>query len=199
MVPGVIPLELVIARNERAAVCVTRLGAYPTGFEFELCVLLAPGEHDDDLDPMLFGPMRHERRRRGMKAGLPDEMLRFGVQFADGTKATNTAGPVFPHSDGPPPAPVMNGGGGGGGGGAWNQTEWVWPLPPAGPLAFVCEWPEAAIPLSRAEIDAQPVLDAAGRAQRIFPDGGDRGDVGYTSSTTIGFPTASTREDPAPE
>jgi hypothetical protein len=47
---------------------------------------------------------------------------------------------------------------------------WVWPLPPAGRLALVCEWPAAGILLTRHEIDAQLILDAASRAQRLFAD-----------------------------
>jgi hypothetical protein len=33
--------------------------------------------------------------------------------------------------------------------------------PPAGPLAFVCEWPLRGIVETRAEIDAAPILEAA--------------------------------------
>ena len=29
----------------------------------------------------------------------------------------------------------------------------MWPLPPIGPLFFVCEWPAAGIPLTRVEVD----------------------------------------------
>jgi hypothetical protein len=43
----------------------------------------------------------------------------------------------------------------------------VWPLPPPGPLVFACEWPAAGMALTRHEIDAQPILDAAGRTQVI--------------------------------
>ena len=160
-------LELVLVRTEKVAVCVTRLGAYPTGFEFDLRTMSASRESDFELDPMLFGPSRHRVRGRGSKDGLPDEMLRIGVQFADGAKATNTSG--FHHGGEPPVGPVMRGGGGGGGGGDWHQSEWVWPLPPPGPLAFVCEWPAAGIALTRSEIDAQIIRDAANRAQLIFP------------------------------
>jgi hypothetical protein len=34
----------------------------------------------------------------------------------------------------------------------------------------VCEWPAAKIPLSRHEIDAQAILDAATRASVIFSE-----------------------------
>jgi hypothetical protein len=35
---------------------------------------------------------------------------------------------------------------------------------------LVCEWPAMGIPLTRSELDAQPILDAATRAQVIFSD-----------------------------
>ncbi len=166
ILPGVVALEMVIAQTEEVAVCVSRLAGYPTGFEFELRTLAAPGHEDLELDPIMFGPHRHGRR--GREQELEDDVLRFGVQFADGSKATNVAG--FHSPEDPPDAPVMHSGGGGGGGGDWRQTEWVWPLPPPGPLSFVCEWPAAEIPLTRAELDARIVIDAAARAQVIFPD-----------------------------
>jgi hypothetical protein len=165
--PGVVALELVIARNERVAVCVTRLGAYPSGFELDL-VTMAGGE-GDELDPLLFAGSRMHARLRTGESGIPPEMLRFGVQFADGAKATNTSGRSRDFHD-EPNGPVLNTGGGGGGGGNWRQSLWVWPLPPPGRLTFVCEWPAAGIALTRHEIDAQLVLDAATRAEVIFAD-----------------------------
>jgi hypothetical protein len=73
-----------------------------------------------------------------------------------------------------------------------------WPLPPPGPLAFVCEWPAAGIAVTRSEIDAQLVLDAADRAQLIFPDDGNRGGTSYTSSM-ITFTSASKPDASASE
>lgn len=96
-------------------------------------------------------------------------MLRLGIQFAEGSKVTNTRG--LHHHRHAPEQPVMFvGGGGGGGGGHWRQSQWVWPLPPPGPMTFACEWPAMDIPLTFYELDAQPILDAAGRAQIIFSD-----------------------------
>jgi hypothetical protein len=39
----------------------------------------------------------------------------------------------------------------------------------------VCEWSAVSIPLTRHEIDAQLILDAAGRAQEIFAPGPEGG------------------------
>jgi hypothetical protein len=160
VLPGVAPVELLIASNERAAVYVGRCSAYPTGFELEVRVLLAA---DADLDPSLNGP--HHRPGRGSNY---EEMLKFGLEFSDGRKVTNVS--PFPPGPEKPEEPVLWPQGGGGGGGRWRQDFWVWPLPPTGPLAFVCEWPAAGIGLSRAETDAQPLLDAAARAVPVFPD-----------------------------
>lgn len=176
-VPGVVALEIPLVRNDRFAIFITRLDVYPEGFGFDVLALASPGQDEDDLpDPMFFGP---RRRLRGRGGGMPDDVLRIGVQFADGRKATNTG--ESPHSrsdfESPPEAPVMHSGGGGGGGRQWHQSEWVWPLPPPGPLAFVCQWPAAGIPLTRHEIDAQVILDASTRAQVVFPDE-ERGNEG---------------------
>ena len=98
-----------------------------------------------------------------------DELLRFGVQFADGRKATNLDRPAY-DPDQEPDRPVLNQHGGGGGGLAWDMEHWVWPLPPPGPFTFVCECPARAIAESGAEIDAGSILEAAGRAVTFWPD-----------------------------
>jgi hypothetical protein len=162
--PGLVAVERVLVQTEKVAVCVTQLAAYPSGFEFELITMSADDEQG--LDPMMFHG--HRGLRRGAVDDIPPEMLRLGVQFADGSKATNTGG--FRHDGNPPIAPLMRPAGGGGGRGSWRQTQWVWPLPPRGPVVLVCEWPAMNIPLTRSELDAQTILDAAARAQVIFSD-----------------------------
>jgi hypothetical protein len=162
--PGVVAVERVLTQTAKVAVCVSRLAAYPAGFEFDVLTMIAG---DDYLvDPMMFH--YHHRMHSGAADAIPPELLRLGVQFADGSKATNTGG--FQYDRTPPDAPVMIEGGGGGGGGSWSQTYWVWPLPPPDPLVLVCEWPAMDIPLTRTELDAQAILDAAARAQVIFSD-----------------------------
>jgi hypothetical protein len=123
--PGVIPLELVLARSALAAVCVTRLSVYPTRFAFDL-LTLSDADASEDFDPHLMG-IRH---RRGRMAG-GDTQLRLGIQFSDGAKATNVgAAPGFAGREEKPPAPVLHPQGGGGAPGGWRLGYWVWPLPP---------------------------------------------------------------------
>lgn len=162
--PGIVPVERVLAQTDRVAVGVSSLAAYPTGFELDLVAMLTPDE--DGFDPMLFH--RQHMLRRGAVDEIPPAVLRFGVQFADGSRVTNTGGPERDRRR--PTAPVMHSAGGTGGRNHWLQTYWIWPLPPPGMLTFVCEWPEMRIPLSESELDAQLILDAANRAQVLFSD-----------------------------
>lgn len=162
--PGVVSVVLVLAQTEKVAVCVTRMAAYPTGFEFEIVTMNA--DDQDELDPLMF---HHQHRlRSGATDEIPPELLRFGVQFPDDSRATNTGG--FHYERTPPQGPVMRACGGGGGGGSWHQTQWVWPLPAPGTLTVVCEWPAMDIPVTSTGVDAQLILDAAARAQVIFSD-----------------------------
>lgn len=162
VLPGVLAAERVVVRSDRVAICLVRFSVYPTGFEFDVLVIAA--DEEEELDPFVHRHPGHWKT--GQAPEIPAEMLRLGVEFADGSKATNTAGR---HAGGDQPeAPVMHERGGSGGGGSWRQTQWVWPLPPDGPLALVCEWPSMDIPLTRTEIDADALCGAASHAQAVF-------------------------------
>jgi hypothetical protein len=158
-------------------------------------VLINEGE--DELDPNVLGHLHRPGRRHAEQR----EMLRFGIEFADGSRATNIPGGgrrgPLPDQDGPPPGPVMQQRGGGGGGGEWRQRFWVWPLPPVGPLAFACEWPAAGIQFTKVDVDAGPVIDAALRAQQIFERTEDTG-YNHSSSTVAIGPKVSSKP-PSPD
>ena len=177
VLPGVVELELVLARTDLVAVCLSGVLAYPTGVTFRLLTMGGPGADDLDLDPHGF----HHRmaRRTGKQAEIAPELLRFGVELPDGRRVTNVANDPFMQmvhaghdedddSSFTPQAPVLSEHGGGGGGADWHQDMWLWPLPEPGTLALVCEWPAADIPVTRTEVDAAPILAAVQRAQVIF-------------------------------
>ena len=144
-----VPINFVLARTPRAAVTVQHITAYPTGFEFD--VVVAARIEGEIWDPM--HGLGGFRGRPGQPGGeMADEILRFGIQYADGSKATSLGPPMIGPQDKRPEGPILQHQGGGGGGTVMTQRFWAWPLPPPGPLAFVCEWPKYGVPLTRHEI-----------------------------------------------
>src|SRR4029450_11973429 len=164
VLPGIAPVQLIIARTDKTVVALAGIQAYPAGFGFTLWLRLrnvSAREEQQFPDLLTRVPFGGDP--------LPDEFFRFGVQFADGRKATNLDPPSYdPEHE--PDRPVLIPHGGGGGGAVWDMEHWVWPLPPAGPLAFVCAWPGRGIAESRAESGAGVLLEAAGRAVTLLPD-----------------------------
>ena len=160
------PLLFALARTDQTAVVVRGGVAYSTGLEFRLAVLwrVPPRPYVD--------PLGHRRSS--------DEVLRFGVQLADGSKATTV-------SWRPPPddiaTPVLTQRGSSGHGGSWQSGFWLWPLPPRGAVVFACEWPSEGIPLTRYEIDVSPILEAARRSEVLWPR--DDATVGSGAWTTF--------------
>ena len=169
VVPGVVPVELVLARTPQRAIGLTGIRAYPTGFACTLHLRLRqiiPGEQS------FFGIFGMFDMLELDPAGeLGDYYLRVGVGFADGRKATNLQRHRDFENGSPSDPPALRlvrwegydrl---------AWEVDVWVWGLPPPGPLAFVCEWPARIIPETRVEIDAGLVLDAAATAVPFFPE-----------------------------
>ena len=165
-----VPLRLVLARTDTAVVAMLDAVAYSTGVSLHLMVKRRGAENDvrDQLDD----PFGHVRMRPGAATGLPPEVLRFGVQFADGNKAT-TLGPPFPFGiEAEPTGPILVFHGASGGDREWDTTLWLWPLPPPGSLGLVVEWPGQGISESRHEIDVQPLLEAARSSEQLWPEDG---------------------------
>ena len=157
--PGITPMDtLVLARTEEVAVAVTGISAYSSGMEIFLTARIRAGGHPEDHLP--GGPRDLAASRRS---------FRLGLQFADGGKAVGRPG-RRPDHDSEPAGPVLFLFAGGGGPHSFVSRWWAWPLPPKGPLDFVCEWSPHRIAESRAALDAQLILDAADRAIRLWPE-----------------------------
>ncbi len=161
---AVAPVNFVLARTDEAAVCVWGITAFPNGFEFVVASMLRDRQSTRMMD---IHHMQH-RMLRHQGGDLPDELLRFGVVCADGSKATNLGGlPMRPDD---PPERLLWEGGGGGTSDSHRQTYWCYPLPPPGPITFVCEWPHFGIPHTEHVIDAEPILEAAAKTKRVWDD-----------------------------
>jgi hypothetical protein len=162
MVPGIVPVELLVARTDTHAVLVTDLRAYPTGLEFALT-----GRSRPDLpDPRRHDPDRpHHLRFAYRNAWLE-------LHFADGRTPT-TDSRRWPRSfeTEQPDPPFLYYHGVGGSEHGWRSRHWLLGLPPPGPLVFVCRWPAGQLPTSGVEIDASLVLEAADRAVPVWSAG----------------------------
>jgi hypothetical protein len=150
MIPGVVPVALLLARTDTHAVLIDGLLVYPTGFDFDLAVRRHP---------------RHPRQHHDRAHRWGDE-LRLEVRFADGRRADNDPRrwprPAFDRAPDPPLLYQSTSGPDGG-------HVWLWGLPPLGPLTFTCHWPAEQLPSSQAELDAGLVLAAAARATTLWP------------------------------
>jgi hypothetical protein len=160
MVPGIAPIELLVARTGTHAVLVADLRAYPTGLAFALTAR----PHPDQLQQRGHDPDRPDRHL------FRDLWLE--LRFADGqTVSTDSRRWPRTFETEQPDPPFLYYHGAGGSERGWRSAHWLWGLPPPGPLAFVCQWPTGQTSASGIEIDARLVLEAAGRAVPVWPAG----------------------------
>jgi len=173
-VAGVVPVEIVLATSNEAAVFITRIAAYPAGFEFDAELLTRKPARigRGDFFELMHDPDRPEGE-------IPPELVRLGIGFADGRRASSlgellggSSVATMAAGDEDPPDPdkdvLMTPGGGGGGPRRSTQSYWVWPLPPPGKLTFACEWPAFGIEETTMEIDADVIREAAERARSAW-------------------------------
>jgi hypothetical protein len=159
----VVPLNRVLARGEEVAVRLLSATTFSTGFE--LAIAVRTREPIEALHESFA--MQYRRRK---PAELEPAFFRFGLEFADGRKATNLGYPGSPlRGDSDPSQPVVVPRGSAGGNRRWDGDWWVWPLPPAGPLSIVCEWPAYGIALTGQEFDAGMLLDASALVEQLWP------------------------------
>ncbi|PRY34294.1 hypothetical protein [Umezawaea tangerina] len=173
-----VPLQLVVARSDNVVVLLDSVKVYSTG-----CLLLTEVvTRRGDLSLNDWWELRssgHTTMINGTSeaGGLPDKVLRFGVRFPDGTKATTVRGVPRGDRDTPPDGTVLSwtpfGGGSRFGGGMHlshaSNGLWLWPLPPAAPLEFAVEWPFGGIDLTIVELDGALVTGAAERSRPYWP------------------------------
>lgn len=151
--PVALPLDLVLVRTPDIAVALTRLQAYSTGLTLDLVVRLRPSSlvrPDDRLNELLW---------HGRGGGA---QFLFGVGFADGRRATNVRGARDSGM-------LLVSGSGSGGMSSVEQSWWLHPLPPEGPLTVAVRCDELGIEETVAELDGTAVRRAAERVVTLWP------------------------------
>lgn len=156
--PAALPAPIVLVRTAHTVVAVVNILVYSVGVEFTVTGRLRVAEVPDRWPLSMF--------RAGLTGGtgpVPDDLLRFGVQLADGTKLTNLDPQVGRHDPATEPRhPVMRPTSGASGvPGRYEFRQWLWPLPSTGTLSLVCEWPGRDIPETRVKLDTRVIREAA--------------------------------------
>ena len=156
-IPAAVPLNTVLARTRDVALALLDVQVYSTGLSLTLALRARtpPPGTERGLGEILFGP---ERRRAPLLLGL---------EFADGRRVTS-AGPGFP----PPEAEdgvVFHPGSGSGGELAADQSWWLSPLPPPGPLRVVVRCDALGIAETSTVVDGGALAAAAGGVVELWP------------------------------
>jgi hypothetical protein len=123
--PGIVPINtLELGRSEQAAIAITGMSAYSNGFEILVTALIHPGRPGFDAETPDGGMLAHQP-------------CQISLRLSDGRTVTSGR----PHDDSEPTGPLLRLRGGGGTSHYRHSRWWAWPLPPRGPLEFLCHWP----------------------------------------------------------
>jgi hypothetical protein len=151
-VPVALPQNVLLARTEDVAVALLGLQVYSTGLAFDLAVRVRPVKLPmADLHQALW--------RHG--PGAPSLLV--GLELADGTRVDNVTGP------GSAGDVVFTQGSGSGNEYSVDQTWWLSPLPPEGPLTVVVRCPELGLAETSAVLDGTAIRAAADRVVELWP------------------------------
>jgi hypothetical protein len=181
VLPAPFDLAVTLLRTETIVAAAHAGLAYPNGFSFRVALLRREAPVGPGGDPF------HHWHMGARSAEIPPEALRIGIRLADGRKATIFDGHRWFGTADRPEGPVLMQRGGGGGMHSWDFAFWVWPLPPAGPLELVVEWPSEGVALTGHEIDTAPIRDAATRAETLWPENDEPSPGGTAFSRQIAF------------
>ncbi|SDG76874.1 hypothetical protein SAMN05216377_11521 [Pseudonocardia oroxyli] len=176
VIPGILPERMRLAETEAGTITLVELRAFPQGCWWEI---VATVRASDDWATarrawnVLFGT----DSRRTADGGLPPELLRFGLQYSDGSSAsTLTRVPVVVDETLPPPTPpvlyVRPTSAGPSHDPDWLRISiglWQWPLPPDGPFELVFEYPLISVAETRFEFSGTRIREAAEEAFSTTP------------------------------
>lgn len=157
VIPSLVPLRLRLAHTEQAAVFITGIFVYPTGYELAVSART-------QLSVETIG--RFSSAASGDR--IPSDFLRFGFQYSDGARATNLGAGAHPPGR-EPDQPILRTLLVSGNTHGTDWRYWAWPLPPAGPVSLVCEWPALRIPETRADIQAEMISGAVDDCVDLWP------------------------------
>ena len=153
--PAIVPIDtLRFDLSGQTAIAITGIWAYSRGFEFFVTRLIRPDAPGFDEDPVPGAPRGTLAERQSFQISL---------KLADGSKVINGGS----HGDAEPTGPILQSRGGGGSSHRVVLRWWAWPLPPSGPLEFICQLGTGE---TRVGMDTQLILDASQRSVRVWSE-----------------------------
>ncbi|MFC4006308.1 hypothetical protein ACFOY2_03685 [Nonomuraea purpurea] len=171
-------IDLVLARTPNVVITLPTIQAFSTGCLMNVDIVTRRHTLSfDEFKALQLSVYQH--MVTGLRAGqLPDNLLRFGVRFADGTKVT-TVGQRFDRTQltqEPPRGPKLSwllGGvsmrSGDEEAGVTTVGLWLWPSPPPETFELAVEWPIGGIELSIVELDGTAITSAAQLSAPYWP------------------------------
>lgn len=176
---AVLAVEQTVARSESVVIRLPVIRVFRPGCMLDVEVVSRQGglSEDDwwDLHTSSYGG--YYRSHGGGQ--LPRKLLRLGVRYADGSKATTIEQyrqwTRARDREEPPAGPLLSWKPGSSG---MHGRElgfsafglWLWPLPPAESFEFAAEWPFGGIGLSIIELDGAAIVAAASRSAQYWPE-----------------------------
>lgn len=166
--PVLLPVAELLAATDHVAIALHGIAVHRDGVLFRVERRLRrkglPAAEWQELCEVFMEHMRY---------GGPFDLagrLRFGVVLADGEKVVADENRLFgadpmAESEGHSLSRRERGGGGGGSAYASADHLWLWPLPPAGPLELVLQWPALGIDETRVVIDGSSIRELAESAR----------------------------------
>lgn len=151
-IPVDVPVNAVLGRSPDAAIALTRMQVYTTGVSFDVLIRVRPGTpgmaelHDVLWDHGSGGPA-----------------VLIGLEFADGRRVDNL------ERGRPTDDVVFTLGSGSGNEYSVDQSQWLHPLPPEGPLQVVVRAARLGISETRVQLDGSAIRRAAEDVVELWP------------------------------
>lgn len=168
--PRLFPISEALAVTDTAAIIVMAARVYSTGVEFVIERRIRRGDRT---------PQEWQTAHWGFHGSFgpsDPERLRYGVALGDGRRlilddgSWMTGGEGGSGDDDTAHTLAPTGGSGGGSGNVYRVEDGLWlrPLPPAGPIEIVAQWPAQGIEESRIVLDGTPLLDLAASVRPLW-------------------------------
>ena len=175
---AVLAVEQTVARSANVVIRLPTIRVFRPGCMLDVEVVSRRGGLSEDDWWDLHTSSHGGGFYRSHGGPLPRKLLRLGVRYADGSKATTIEQlrrwAQARDRDEPPAGPLLSWTPGSSG---MHGRElgfsafglWLWPLPPAESFEFAAEWPFGGIGVSIIELDGAAIVAAASRSAQYWP------------------------------